>query len=182
MKLYFVRHAEKESEGENPSLTKRGILQAKCLAQRLKKIKFDEFYCSELKRSRQTSEIVSKQIKIKPRVEPSLNEYESSDVKKAKPLWSKEDRVRYKKLIVFLRKLAKDPNQDKSVLIISHGITNRIVMSYFLKIPMKRIIVFRQNETCINLLFWYDKFKNWRVEELNNSSHLQRRLSGHDKR
>ncbi len=182
MNIYLVRHAEKESEGENPHLTKRGLLQAKYLAKRLSKIKFDEFYCSDMNRTKETSAIVSKAIKMKPKIESCLNEYESSDVKRRVSKWSREERERYKKLKNFFDKITKKPNQDKSILIIAHGITNRIVMSYLLNIPMKRIIVFRQDETCINLLFWYDKFKNWRVERINDTNHLPGRLSGHDKR
>ena len=182
MNIYLVRHAEKESEGENPHITKKGILQARYLAKRLKKIKFDEFYCSELNRSKETSAIVSKAIKMKPKVESSLNEYESSDVKREVSKWTKEERERYKKLKKFLYKIANKPNQDKNILILAHGITNRIIMSYLLNIPMKRIIVFRQDETCIDLLFWFDKFKNWRVEKINDTHHLPRRLDGYDKR
>ena len=141
MKIYLVRHAEKESEGENPNLTKRGLLQAKYLAKKLKEIKFDEFYCSGLNRTKQTATIVSKEIKMKPEIELSLNEYEGSDVKKSRAFWSKDDKTRYKKLIHFFKKITMDPNQEKNILIIAHGITNRIVMSYLLNISMKRIIV-----------------------------------------
>ena len=60
MEIIFIRHTEKEEVGEDPYLTKRGIKQAKHLANRLKKEKFSEFYCSDMNRAKQTSEIVSK--------------------------------------------------------------------------------------------------------------------------
>ena len=44
MKIYLVRHAEKEREGENPNLTKKGVKQAKLLAKILKKIKIMFMY------------------------------------------------------------------------------------------------------------------------------------------
>ena len=37
MEMIFIRHTEKEETGEDPYLTKKGIEQAKHLANRLKK-------------------------------------------------------------------------------------------------------------------------------------------------
>lgn len=182
MKIYLVRHAEKESEGENPHLTKTGIKQAKALAKRLGKKKFDEFYCSDMNRTRETSEIVSKVIKMKPKIESSLNEYEAEDIKKDLSKWNNEEKKRYKLLVEFMKKINKSANKKKTVLIIAHGITNRIMMSYFLDIPIKRTITFRQNETCVNILLWYEKFRNWRLEKMNSTGHLSRRLKTYDKR
>ncbi len=176
MKIILVRHGEKESEGENPSLTKKGVKQATSLAKKLKKIKFDKFYCSDLNRAKQTAEIVSKKIKLKPKIEISLNEFESSDIKKDLSKWDKEERERYKSLILFLNKIAKKPNEERNILIVCHGITNRIILSYLLKIPMKRTIVFFQHETCIDKLDWSEKFENWRLKKMNDYSHLPEEL------
>ena len=96
MRIYLIRHAEKESEGENPPLTKRGIKQAKYLAKRLSKEKFDKFYRSNMERSKQTSEAISKRIKMKPLVEKSLNEYESEDIKRKFSEWNSSEKKRVK--------------------------------------------------------------------------------------
>ncbi len=176
MKIYLVRHAEKESEGENPNLTKKGIKQSKYLAKRLKKKRFEKFYCSDMNRAKQTAEIVSKQIRLKPKIEKSLNEYESSDIKRPLSKWDKEDSKRYKKLILFLNQITKNPEDEKNLLIICHGITNRIILASLLNMPMKRIIVFFQHETCIDKLDWSEKFTNWRLKGMNDYSHLPRTL------
>lgn len=176
MKIYLVRHGEKESEGENPALTKKGIKQAKALAKRLNKIKFDEFYCSDLNRAKQTAKIVSKRIKLKPKIESSLNEFESSDIKKNLSSWDEEQRKRYFKLKSFLNKISKEPNEKRNILIICHGITNRIILSHFLNIEMKKMIVFWQHETCVDKLNWSEKFENWRLEKMNDYSHLSNNL------
>lgn len=176
MKIYLVRHAEKEREGENPNLTKKGIKQAKYLAKRLKKINFDEFYCSDLNRAKQTSAIVSKVIKLKTKIVPSLNEYESSDIKKNEKYWPKDEKVRKKNLHNFIDKITKNPNEEKNILIISHGITNRIILAQLLNLPLKRMIIFMQNETGTNRLNWSEKFKNWRLEKMNDYNHVPRRL------
>ena len=176
MKLYLVRHADKEKEGENPSITKKGIRQVKLLARRMKKLKVDEFYCSDLNRAKQTAEIVSKEIKLKPKQEISLREFEGETIKQSKNKWEKEDKKRHKELISFLKRITKEPVQETNILIIGHGISNRIIIAYLLKISLKRTIVFRQNETCINFLYWAEKYKNWRLETMNDISHLPERL------
>jgi len=176
MKLYLVRHADKEKEGENPNITKKGIRQAKLLGKRIKKLRVDEFYCSDLNRARQTAEIVSKEIKLKPKQKTSLREFEGETIKQSKDKWEKEDRKRYKELISFLKKITKASVRETNILIIGHGISNRIIIAYFLKISLKRTIVFRQNETCINFLYWAEKYKNWRLETMNDISHIPERL------
>lgn len=172
MKIFLIRHGEKEPEGENSYLTKRGIKQAKHLAKKLNKIKFDEFYCSDLNRAKQTSEIVSKLIKVNPKIEKSLNEYEISDIEKDEKNWPKNERSRKKKLYTFLDKLSKKRNAEKNILIIAHGVTNRIVIAHLLELPLKKLIVFQQDNTCINLLKWSKKFKSWHLDKMNDSSHV----------
>lgn len=176
MKIYLIRHAEKETEGENPNLTSNGIKQAKLLAKRLKKKKFDLFYSSDMNRTRQTSEIVSKEIKMKPKIEDSLNEYEGSDIKNPLNKWKVEERKRFRRMTEFLGKLLKNPKKKKNILIIAHGITNRIIFSHLLNIPMNKTITFRQDETCVNLLKYSNKFENWRLVKMNDNHHVPERL------
>ncbi len=180
MEIIFIRHAEKEETGEDPYLTKRGSKQAKCLANRLKREKFSEFYCSDMNRAKQTAEIVSKAIKIKPKIEKSLNEFESEMVLKNKNKWNSKEKHHYKELISFLRRITKNPNENKSILIISHGITNRIILSYLLGLNLKKIVQFRQREAGINSIYWTEKFKNWRLKVWNDNSHIPEKLRKHD--
>lgn len=176
MEIIFIRHTEKEETGEDPSLTEKGIKQAKHLANRLKKEKFNEFYCSDMNRAKQTAEVVSKIIKIKPKVEKSLNEFTSEMLKDNKNKWNKEEKKHYHELISFLKKIAKEPEENKFMLIIAHGITNRIILSYFLKLNLKKIIPFRQAEGGVNSIYWADKFKNWRLKIWNDNNHIPEKL------
>ena len=165
MEIIFVRHAEKGELGEDPSLTEKGKRQAEHLAKTLSKFKaFDDFYCSDLDRAKQTAKIVSKKIKKKPRIEKSLNEFKSETLKENKSKWSNEEKKHYKDLISFLKRITKNPNEKNKILIIAHGITNRVILSFFLKLNMKRLIQFRARETAINSIYWVDKFKNWRLK------------------
>jgi len=177
MDIIFVRHAEKEGIGENPPLTMRGIKQAKYLARKMKKLgRFDEFYCSNMNRAKQTADIVSKKIKMKPKIEESLNEFESELLLKNKSKWKKDQKTHYNSLIFFLKKITKKPGEKKVILIIAHGITNRMILSYFLNLNLGGIIRFRQSESGINSVYWAEKFKNWRLKLWNENSHLPERL------
>ncbi len=181
MEIIFVRHAEKEKIGEDPYLTKKGLKQAKYLAKKLKKLeKFNEFYCSNLTRTKQTSKIISKKLKIKPKIEESLNEFKSEILKQNKNKWDKETRTHYNNLISFLKRISKNENQKKRILIISHGITNRIILAHFLKLNLKKLATFRTRETGISEIYWIEKFQNWRLKYWNNDSHLPKKLIGDD--
>lgn len=176
MEIIFIRHTEKEEIGEDPYLTKRGVKQAKHLANKLKKERFDEFYCSSMNRAKQTAEIASRIIKIKPKVERFLKEFKSETLLKNKDKWNKEERGHYTDLIHFLRNIAKNPNDKKSILIIAHGITNRIILSHFLGLNLKKLIPFRQSEGGINSVYWTEKHKNWRLRTWNDNNHIPMKL------
>lgn len=176
MKIYLIRHAQKESEGENPNLTKKGIKQAAYLAKRISKIKFDKFYCSDMNRTRQTSEIISKKIKMKPVIEKSLNEYETSDLKKDISKWSVNDRKRIKEMYKFIDKITKNPKKEERILIVAHGITNRILMGYLMKFKLSELLPFMQDETCVNKFEYSPKKNNWRLIKWNDNTHIPRNL------
>jgi broad specificity phosphatase PhoE len=176
MEIIFIRHAEKEETGENPHLTKKGIKQAKHLSKKLSRKKFKEFYCSDMNRAKQTAEIVSKSIKKKPKIEESLNEFKSEILTKDKNKWDKREKEHYSDLISFLKKITRNTSEKKSILIIAHGVTNRLILSYFLNLNIKRIIQFRQSEGCVNSIYWFDKFKNWRLKIWNDNNHIPKKL------
>lgn len=156
-------------------LTEQGIRQAEKLAKILNSStekKFDEFYTSNLNRAKQTGDIVSKTLNIKPVIEPSLNEFEAEFIKQGKSKMSGEDKKHYTQLVSFLEKITKDSNQEKKVLIICHGVTNRIILSYLLNLDFKNLIYMSQENTGINSAHWNEKHQNWRLDYWNNYSHL----------
>ena len=177
MEITFIRHGEKEFRKVDSFLTKKGLKQAKYLARKLKGEKFDEFYCSDMHRAKQTAEVISKKIRIKPKIVKTLNEfYLLGKMRENKSKWPKEEQVHYKALISFLDKITKRLNSKKSILIVAHGITNRLILSYLTKIDIIKIFPFTQKETGINVLSWSRKFKNWRVVSWNSHHHLPRRF------
>ncbi|MDF2178939.1 phosphoglycerate mutase family protein [Aliiglaciecola sp. CAU 1673] len=52
--LYFLRHAQKESQGSDPALTEAGKHQAQNLATMLKHVPLERIYSTDYQRTRQT--------------------------------------------------------------------------------------------------------------------------------
>ena len=86
MKIYLVRHCltnynEKQLCNSDPSvdvhLTATGIAQAHRLADKLKDVNFDHIFVSELKRTRQTAEIINKSHNLNLEIDPRLNDIRS---------------------------------------------------------------------------------------------------------
>ena len=84
---------------------------------------------------------------------------------------------RIKKLKKLLSELSKEKEKNETILIVAHGITNRIIIGHFLEIPLKRqLLFFRQHNTCINSLFWDKEHGNWGMYCMNDISHLPDKL------
>jgi broad specificity phosphatase PhoE len=85
MKLFFVRHGEKEISSEinpkightDPSLTSFGFIQAQKVAEYFKDEKVDYIYASEYLRVQQTAGPLSKDKKIPIKIEKRLNEIDN---------------------------------------------------------------------------------------------------------
>ena len=178
MKILLVRHGESEHNAgktgdEDSSLTKRGKRQAEYLGKNLRKQKIDikYIYCSNLKRSKQTAEIISKivDVPIKKSFD-ELNEYESDYLRKR---FRGTFYRRLKRLKKFLRDISKEKKKDKRILIVAHGITNRIIIGYLVRLPLrKQLLRFLQQNTGLSVLSWNDKYKNWSLNFLNDVNHL----------
>ena len=180
MKVILIRHGESEhnvglTENKNSFLTKKGKRQVEFLGRKLKKQKISNIYSSNLTRAKQTAEIISDILKvpIKKNIE-ELNEYSTSYLKyRLKNLFN----LRLKKLKKFLKDISEDKEKNKTILIIAHGITNRIILGFFLQIPLeKQLLFFKQHNTGISILDWNSEYKNWRLEVMNDISHLPNSL------
>ena len=185
MKILLVRHGESEhnsgkSANKDSLLTKKGRIQAEYLGEKLKKekIKIDEIYASGLERSKQTAGIISKVIKVPVKKDfTELNEYHEGFLKI--PL-IKYFNFRIRKLKKLLKKITKDREKDKTILIVAHGITNRIILGHLIGIPLGRhLIRFRHHNTGLSVLEWNKKFKNWRLEFFNDFLHIPQGLRTH---
>jgi len=148
-KYILLRHGEAVSNKKKiiscwpekiPSpLTCKGREQIKIQAKKLKKKKIDLIFSSDLLRTRQTAEIVGKELKIKPKYDKRLREYNvgvfngrpivefkkffSSQKKrfKTKPPKGETYNEIKKRMYVFLKEI-DERYSAKNILIISHQI------------------------------------------------------------
>ena len=176
MEIVFVRHAQKSKDGLDPVLTTMGIKQVKYLARRLKKERFSDIYCSNIKRAMQTSSIIEKSLNLTSKIENSLSEFDMDVFRKNKKDWDGKLKEKYDKLKEFLDELTKDANSNKKILIVAHDNTNRVILSILLELDLKNIVRCGQDETAINRVDWLDKFMNWRLKSWGDINHLPKRL------
>jgi len=180
MRIIFVRHGEskhnaKLTDKEDSGLTRRGKIQAKHLGNSLKKQKISAIYTSNLLRARQTGEIISKIIKVPVKSTfEELDEYSSRYLRSRLKLFFNKRLKRLKKL---LNKISKDKKKNKTILIVAHGITNKIMIGYFVQIPLrKQLLRFKQHNTATNSISWNEDYNNWNLDYMNDIAHLPKRL------
>ncbi|OGJ13192.1 hypothetical protein A3K82_01290 [Candidatus Pacearchaeota archaeon RBG_19FT_COMBO_34_9] len=183
MKIIFVRHGESKHNAKltllgDSGLTKKGKAQAKYLGMRLKKQKISAIYTSNLLRAKETGEIISKIIKVPVKSTfEELNEYRSANLKSRLKLLSNARLKRLKKL---LNKISKNKMKNKTILIIAHGVTNRIMIGHLLQIPLrKQLLRFKQHNTATNRISWNKDYNNWNLDYMNDIAHLPKRLGGY---
>ncbi|MFH1462679.1 MAG: histidine phosphatase family protein [bacterium] len=144
-------------------LTKEGREQVKTSAQKLKKEKIDLIFSSDLLRTKQTAEIVGKELKLKPKFDKRLREvdvgvFNGRPIEEAGRFWDKEGKLtpleyysqRYKiappkgetysdiekRMASFIKETDKK-YQGKNILIVGHErpltLLEKAVKSYNLK-------------------------------------------------
>lgn len=160
MKVYMTRHGETNYNLKNlcnytPSadvhLTERGKEQAKKLKMNLIGKKIDAVYISELPRTRQTFELLD--LDLKPIVDKRLNDinvgifeskpvsefhdYIKNDLFRTQPPGGETWQEQKKRIFEFLEEIKS--KKFKSVLIIAHNDTCKIVTAYFNKLSDKEM-------------------------------------------
>ena len=78
MEIWIARHAEPDYE--NDSITEKGEVEAKLLAERLSKIDFAAVYCSPMGRAQKTASYTLEKIKMKPTIYDWLHEFRGNIV------------------------------------------------------------------------------------------------------
>lgn len=158
--IYVVRHGQTDSnlnhkiQGHSEtSLNERGKLQAQMVSKKLKSIKFDAVFSSDLLRTRQTAEIITLGRELALKTTQALRERRYgklegqsfdvlSKIDEYKRSLSREKRIAYKpypdvesdeelitRVITFLRELAVG-YAGKTILVVSHGGVMRALLNH----------------------------------------------------
>lgn len=156
--IYFVRHGQTDDNANGNLLTgwlatplnKKGIAQAKEIAKELKDISFDICYCSPLKRTKQTLNIILKyHQKLKVIFDDRLKERDYGEIS-GKPAsicqfrrWNANDKIPYEmesipQMLERIKNFYTDiipQSKNKKVLIIAHSGVGRLSYFYFNGLP-----------------------------------------------
>lgn len=156
MNIYFVRHGESEgnakkvTQSKDTPLSAKGKKQATALAKRLKNIDIDFIYTSHLKRTRQTAEIISKEVNKPIKLWEDLQEmrqpterenlqWDDEENQKIIKLinehyyegnWKYSDEETFDELKARCQKVMDDllkNHKDKNVLCVTHGGVIRMI-------------------------------------------------------
>lgn len=196
LKVYLIRHGEtdfnkqdkKWEQSAETSLNEVGIKQSKKLAQRIKRIKFDKLFSSDLKRTLQTAEIVSKALEVSIIKDKRLREYNPNKVDPSSEKWIKE----YKRLLnlgmskydirpfggeniwdlikrvkSFLNDLEKESG---TIAIISHSGVNSTLINLSQRRKKDNFSKIKQDNACINILEFIKG--KWIIRAINDSGHI----------
>ena len=178
LRLIFVRHGQASDKGHEeelgPSLTDLGRTQAKRVAKRLAKERFQHIYASDMLRAHETALSVREFHKGTPfivtRVLREIRGYMISPRKGTQADY-RAMRNRRPKILRFVRQLLRKHRRDRRVLIVAHGDIIRFIISTLAGVNPKRAVLFDTSNTSVNeVIFLNGKFQ-W-LYRTNDTRHL----------
>jgi broad specificity phosphatase PhoE len=175
-RYFILRHGQTIHQIEKPgityfwpedkppaSLTDLGKKQIKNVAEKLKGKKFDLIFSSDVLRTRQTAEIVAKELGLKVKTDPRLRDinwgiYQGKPMKEAWAYYEHQMEKRFekappggeswlelqKRMVNFLEEIEKI-YRDKNILIVSHGDSLWLLDSWAKGLTYKKMIKDRKN-------------------------------------
>lgn len=168
MKIYLVRHGESIANAKgihqgqkiDTSLSKKGLEQAKKIAERLKDENFETIYSSDLKRAYETAKEIAKFHKLK--------------IIKDKRLREKADEENNEDLIKRTKDFMRDIKKHKGdVLVVAHGGVNRFILGISTGDRKKGVGLARkltQPNTCLSIL--EKSKKDYKIQFFDCTKHL----------
>lgn len=200
-RIYLIRHGETEwnklqktqGRSNNIPLSEEGKRQARLLAARLQEEKIDMVFSSELVRANETARIIAEPHGLSVKAYDDFAEInfgcfeglEYSQIKEQYKevfsLWSESPHLANipggesimelrERSMGRLNKILRE-NGDKNIVVVSHGITVKVLIACILGIDLGNIHKIRQDNASLNI-FEYGK-KGFYVEVINDTCHLR---------
>ncbi|MCL2775556.1 MAG: histidine phosphatase family protein [Oscillospiraceae bacterium] len=199
MEIYLIRHGEsfqtsseyfcEEKQTMNPPLTQKGIEQAHKLADRLKDIKFDKIYASDLDRAVQTADILKSYVNSDIFINKQFREIDMGEIYKKS--WNDFPEL-YSKWILHEEDMPY-PNGEsgadvwyrckqqineivnlnyKRIAIVCHGGTIRSIICGILNIPQHRRFYFGMPPKNCSVSIVIYKEKDSILHTFNDYTHI----------
>ncbi len=186
--IYLVRHSESiantlgiyQGQTYDTDLSPLGVRQAQALSKKLANIRFDAIYCSGLKRTRQTAQVLGKPINEPALLETNHGRWEGLPKHKVEKRWPKlyaqwfDDPTHIifpngesfqhtqKRVLAWWRRL----NPQDNLAIITHDNILRIIIADILSLPLSSLWQFHLHPVAITIV------DNNRLVCLNDTNHL----------
>lgn len=197
-RLFLIRHGETDYSLENrycgfndPPLNDRGIWQSKKLGERLKNLRIDRVYSSDLKRGYQAAEIIFEDSQITKSAdfrEMNFGIFEGLSHKEIAKVYPRlyrdwisnpsKIKVPEGEGLMDLRKRVKDKlsfilyeNKDKTIALVTHGGPIKVILCDALKIGFEGFWRMEQELGALNIID-YSKELPPVVVKMNDISHL----------
>ena len=197
-KLFFVRHGESvaniqgiyQGQTYDTDLSQLGIKQSQATAGEFYNGKVEQIYCSPLKRTHQTAEIIARKIGLKPKVDRRIIEINHGD-------WEGMPKSEIKQVFAQSYHLWKtNPSQvqmpngencrdvlnrslgfieemvllDQNIIVVSHDMVIRLLLAHWKKLNIDNIWKISLDNGGITLVSLDQPI---RVEYINKDLHLQ---------
>ncbi len=173
-KIFLIRHGESVESGGEMILSKKGILQSKKLAKKLKKLNISKIYVSNLKRALETyNEFHKLKPKIKTIKTSRLNEIYRKLVggPKLQQVSKNRERNDKKRIESIIKEIIKNLKKEENIVIFTHGNLIRYFIAKILNI--KKICLWREmtiSNASISLIEIINKKAT--MVFINNTEHL----------
>lgn len=198
MRIYLLRHGQTVSSLDydpeirhpNPALDETGIQQAELLGQRLCNYGLDAIYSSDLRRARETAEIINQHTATDIMIRPQLREIDMGEVPRRGWEVFREYYIEWRKHEADLPYPQGEAGADvkarawplleeitrqrtQNVAIVTHGGVIMILLSACLGVPLERRFRFAPPANCsISTLLYDPQNEMLRVEQVNETVHL----------
>jgi len=197
LKITLIRHGETELnrlrviQGTIPGvLTEQGKLQAELLRQRLSRERFQRAYSSDLKRTAETTAIVTRPHRISISFTPLLrercfgvfqgrpfSEYDEWSEAQTVPLWEiqpsgGESFIDVEERAAAFLDMVSEEHKGEHILVSAHGLFNQVLIKVALGLSWHEALSLKQSNTCVNVLSLDDSGKMGALA-VNCVSHLQ---------
>ena len=200
--LFLIRHGESEAidyiAGRTPGvhLTKKGKEQVKKLVQNFSGFRIDKIYSSPIERTLETAEIIAKHLNLRVEndnglIEVDFGEWTGKRFEELKndKKWDLFNTYRsgtripggetmqeiQLRIVQTIEKIRKE-NNEKNIIIVSHGDPLRGLITYYLGIPLDFILRFEIDTASVSLLKINDYGS--KILCLNSSGDIKRFFPG----
>lgn len=142
MKIYLIRHGEKEGHGFEAPLTELGKKQMLNLAKKTKHFLPKKVFSSSNPRSVESAKILSEEINSELKIVEALKEFERSTFFREINSLEETEKNNLNFLHIFLEDIQQ--NKEDVVLVMNAGI-NRAIMCKLFNFPLSEAIAFTQD-------------------------------------